>query len=346
VQLSILIATNRAGLLACSRLAQACSWAGPKVEVIIRDNSGNAEKGALLRHFKRDNCTVIVAEPCDSHTNIGEILKLAKGEFIFILADDDFCFDGAIAAIPAIIDQVAGDRSVIGITGAYVLESSQGSSVVDYKNIDADDAMTRVKGYLSYTGPNIMLYAPLRRELVQQVYGFHIGQPSLFSFHDQTICLLYLLHGKFARLKRLLYLYDVGPWEKTETAQQRDVGFYKAAGLDPAINKLHWFLCGFEGALIVRNAVPEIPMAQRQNIADLWFAAMFSRFKSQPRFTYDSAFAGAAEKLCAKLLSSTGQMQFHGMLVEICEFIALFSPDYAQRYLDFWLSVLNTRKAA
>jgi hypothetical protein len=348
VQLSILIATNRAGLLACSRLAQACSWASPGVEVIIRDNSGNAEKAALLPQFQRDNCTIIIAEPCDSHTNIGEILKLAKGEFIFILADDDYCFDGAIAAIPAIIDEIAGDRSVIGITGAYAVESSQTSALVDYKNIDSDDVMTRVKGYLNYTGPNIMLYAPLRRELVQRIYGFHIAQPGLFSFHDQTICLLYLLNGKFARLKRLLYLYDVGPWEKTETAQARDIGFYKAAGLDPAINKLHWFLCGFEGALIVRNAdnFPDIPMAQRQAIADLWFAAMFHRFQSQRRIAGESGCAADADALCAKLLTSTGQMSFQAMLAEICEFIARFSPDYAQRYLDFWLPLLNTRKAA
>ena len=35
-----------------------------------------------------------------------------------------------------------------------------------------------------------------------------------------------------------------------------------AAGLDPAINKLHWFLCGFEGAVLVRNSdmFPELPI--------------------------------------------------------------------------------------
>ena len=30
-------------------------------------------------------------------TNFSEILRLAKGEFVFLLADDDFCFDHAIA---------------------------------------------------------------------------------------------------------------------------------------------------------------------------------------------------------------------------------------------------------
>ena len=78
--------------------------------------------------------------------------------------------------------------------------------------------------------------------------------------------MLYLLNGKFVRLNRLLYLYDVGVWEAADTAQKRDVDFYEDAGLDPAINKLHWFLCGFEGAVLVRNSniFPDYPLAQRQ----------------------------------------------------------------------------------
>ena len=62
-------------------------------------------------------------------------------------------------------------------------------------------------------------------------FGFLKTQPFLFSFHDQINCLLYLLNGKFVRLNRFLYLYDMGPWEKTETAQERDVSFYNERGL-------------------------------------------------------------------------------------------------------------------
>ena len=77
MQLSILIATNRRGLLVCSRIAQACSWAGPNIEVLIRDNSGDAQKRALLPQFQRDNCNIILAEPCDALTNFNELLKRA-----------------------------------------------------------------------------------------------------------------------------------------------------------------------------------------------------------------------------------------------------------------------------
>jgi hypothetical protein len=348
LQLSILIGTNRPDLLACSRIAQACSWAGPNVEVIIRDNSGDAQKRALLPHFQRDNCNIIIAEPCDALTNLSEILKIAKGDFIFLLADDDFCFDHAVAALPALIERCGNDPSIAGITGTYVVETSKGSSIVGYQNVESDDVTMRVTGFLNYGGANILHYAPVRRELVQRIFGFMNTLPFLFSFHDQIICLLYLLNGKFVRLQRLLYLYDLGVWEVTESAQKRDFDFYTQAGLDSAINKLHWFLCAFEGAALIRNAdlFPDYPLAQRQPIADRWFSAMFHRFKSQARLTFGSSFVGEADSLRAKLQKSTGQMSFQEMLTELSSFMALSSKDQAQRYFDFWNAVINKPKPA
>jgi len=345
MQLSILLATNRTSLLACSRIAQVCSWAGPNIEVIVRDNSGDLRKRQLLPHFQRDHCNIIIAEPCDGPTNFSEILRLAKGEFVFPMADDDFCFDGAIASLPGVLGKYSKDSSVVGVTGAYAVEGSQGTSIASYQNAESDDVVARVDGYLSYSGPNVFVYAPMRREIVQRVFAFMNELPFYFSFHDQIFSLLYLLNGKFVKLQRLLYLYDVGPWGAAETAQKRDVDFYKEAGLDPAINKLHWFLCGFEGAVLARNSdiFPDYPIAQRQVIADRWFSGMFMRFKGHPRLTFESRFTGEADKLCAKLLTSTGQLSFQGMLAEICSLIALFSKDHAQRYHDFWSAVLNRR---
>ena len=347
MQLSILMGTNRADLLACSRIAQACSWAGSNIEVIIRDNSGDAKKRALLPHFRRENCNVIIAEPCDALTNISEILKLAKGDYLFVVADDDFCFDHAIAVIPGMIAQIGDDRSVVGITGAYAVELSQGSALVEYKNIDSDDAAMRVAGFLSYVGPNIMHYAPVRRDVFERIFGFMNTMPAFFSFHDQIISLLYLLNGKFVHLKRLLYLYEMGPWQEAESAHERDLSYYKSAGLDPAINLLHWFMCGFEGAVLIRNGgqFPDHSLALRQIIADRWFSTMFLRFKN-PRSAYGSVFKGEAEKLHAKLLTSTGQLSFEGMLAEICGLMALCSADLAQRYFDFWLAAVNKRVPA
>jgi hypothetical protein len=346
--LSILLPTYRHSLAAVSRVAQVCSWGGSEVEVIVRDNSGNAKKRELISQFKGEHCSIVFADPCEPGENTSETLKLAKGEFIFLVGDDDQGFDGAIHALPTVLKQCGKDPAVVGVTGFYAIEMTNSSAIHQYTGVDSDDAAARVAGYLSYSGPNLIFYSVLRREVVQRTVSFMNRMPVSLSFHDQILSLLYLLSGKLVRLPRLLYAYDYGVWQSPETAQSRDLDFYTAAGLDPAINKLHWFLCGFEGAVLIRNSAlfPDYPLAQRQEIADRWFSAMFGRFKGQDRFTRDSKFAGEAEKICAKLLASTGQMSFQGMLAEICGLIALSAREKARRYHDFWDAQINRRAAA
>ena len=345
MQLSIIIPTHRHDLLALSRIAQACSWASPNIEVIIRDNSGNAEKRAALEHFQCEHCTIVSVEECDQYENLTESMRLAKGEFVFVLADDDMCFDQAITAMPAILDRIAKDPSTVGIAGPYIVEGSAGSVVINYKSIDSADASARVAGYLAETGPNVLFYAALRRDAVNRVVALVENLPILCSFHDQIMSLLYLLNGKYYMMPRLFYLYDYGPWQTTESAQTRDTNLYMQAGLDPAINLLHWFLCGFEGAVLVlhSDAFPSLPPAQRQAIANLWFSTMFQRFKSNKRLTFGSPFAAEIEKSCGRLQAMAGSVTFGGMLKEISSAIAIVSEVKAKVYLDYWDGVLNRR---
>ncbi len=335
MQLSIIIPTHRHDLLALSRIAQACSWASPNIEVIIRDNSDNAEKRAALEHLRCEHCTIVSVEECDQYENLTESMRLAKGEFVFVLSDDDMCFDQAIAAMPAILDRIAKDPSTVGIAGPYIVEGSAGSVVINYKAIDSADVTARVAGYLAETGPNVLFYAALRRDAVKRVVALVENLPILCSFHDQIMSLLYLLNGKYHILPRLFYLYDYGPWQTTESAQTRDTNHYKRAGLDPAINLLHWFLCGFEGAVLAlhSDAFPPLPPAQRQAVANLWFSAMFQRFKNNKRLTFGSPFAEEVETACARLRAIAGTVTFEIMLAEICAVIGAFSKDKAQAYL-------------
>ncbi|MFN3657017.1 MAG: hypothetical protein ACK4UO_07160 [Pseudolabrys sp.] len=348
MQLSILLPTHRNDLMALSRIAQACSWAGPGIEVIVRDNSGSTEKREQIARFRRDNCTVISAEPCEPMEQFTELMRLAKGEFVFSIADDDLCFDRTIAALPGVIDQFGKDPNVAGITGTYAVETSKGTALAAYNNVDSDDVAARVAGYLSHGGANVLAYSPMRRTMVDRVFGFLRSMPTFLSYHDQIYCLLYLLNGKFVKLPRLVYAYDIGPWEDPVSAQKRDVDFYRSSGLDAAVSKLHWFLCGFEGAVLIRNAdlFPAYTPAQRQAMTDQWFSVMFMRFAKSPRFPFDSRFVPQAETLCEKLRASQGRLSFQDMLTDICGLMALSSQDKAQAYFSFWNDVLNRRKPA
>lgn len=346
MQLSILLPTHRHDLMILSRIAQACSWASASIEVIVRDNSGNAEKRAQIAQFQRDHCVIISVDPCDPLENVSELMRLAKGDFIFCIADDDIFFDRAITTLPAVIDHHSHDPAVVGFTGSYVIESSKGSSLANYQNIDSDDVAARIAAYLSYPGPNVLVYSAQRSAMVGSVFRFMRTLPFFLSYHDQITCLLYLLHGKFVKLPRLIYSYEIGPWEDSVSAQKRDLDFYRAAGLDPAINKLQWFMCGFEGAVLIRNAnmFPNHPIGVRQRIADLWFSVMFTRFKRDTRMTFDSIFAGEADKLCTKLQAAAGPLSFQDMLVDISDFFALLSSEQGRRYFEFWDAVLNKRQ--
>jgi hypothetical protein len=335
-------------MMALSHIVQACSWASPSIQVVVRDNSGNAEKREQIKRFQRDNCTIVSADPCQPLENFSELMRLAKGDFIFCIGDDDLCFDRAIAALPGIIDDVGKDPTVAGISGTYAIETSKGTALATYNNIDSDDVTARVAGYLSHGGANVLAYSPQRRATVERVFRFMGAIPFFLSYHDQITCLLYLLNGKFVKLPRLIYAYDVGPWESAKSAQEADGRFASAAGLDPAINKLHWFMCGFEGAVFIRNSdiFPDHSMAQRQKMADQWFSTMFMRFLNNPRLTFESGFAAQADAACERLRASQGRLSFVDMLTDICQLIALFSETKAQAYLSFWAEALKPRKPA
>lgn len=345
VQLSVLTPTNRHDLLTCGRIAQICSLAGPQIEVVVRDNSGDAQKRDLIARFQNEHCRVISADPCDPYTNMNELLRLAQGDFVFFVADDDLCFDRAIRELPALIDQVGQDPSVVGVTAAYAVETANGTSIDGYQGVESDDLKTRLVGYLHYSGPNVLFYSPIRRQVMQRTFALMRAVPLEFPFHDQVFSLLYLLSGKFARLRRLIYDYDMGEWGDKEGAHRMDVKFYSDRQIDPAMNKLQWFLAAFEGAALVSNTqiVPGHAAEQRQSAADVWFSAMFARFQRDNRHALGSRFGDDADRLVAKWRASSGHLTFNTMLVDISSFIALYSEDSARRYFEFWRAVLSQR---
>lgn len=130
MQLSIMLTTHRAGLSTIARVAHACSFAGPELEVVVRDNSGGAQKRDLLDRMRWDYCNIVLAEPCDGLTNHVEALRLTKGDFVFVAADDDFCLEHGIAALPPVLSEMGSDPAYCGVTGGFLLESKQGSSAI------------------------------------------------------------------------------------------------------------------------------------------------------------------------------------------------------------------------
>jgi len=344
IRLSIVIPTSSQGLTSTSRILQACSWAGPRVEVIVHDRSGSTARAELLHGMEHENCRFMIAAPGRAHDDWTEALSAARGDFVLLLADDGILFDRAMTVLPGVIESIAADTSIIGVAAPTLIETPQGAEAFAYPNIDAGDPLVRLSGYLSADRPNVLLFSPVRRATMTWSLDLVREKPLALPFDDRISSLLYLVAGKFARMARLMHVHDAS---KDDGARAADAAFYQQARLDPAINRLTWFLCGFEGATLIRHANLPVTYApqQRQAMADLWFSAMFNRFRTQPRETYGSPTAGEADKLCARWMEAAGRLSFADMLADTCQFMALSSQENALKYFAYWSAMLGLRQA-
>jgi len=344
IRLSIVVSSNDHDITSCSRILQACSFAGPRVEVLVQDRSGSAAKAEFLRNIKQDNFNLTTARPDDARNDWTEALTKAQGDFVLVVADDDVLFDRAMTMLPGVVESVAADSSIIGVAAPSLIETAQGAEAFAYPNIDADDPLVRLSGYLSVDRSNVLLFSPVRRTTIVWALDILRERPLAFPFDDQLSSMLYLVAGKFARMTRLMHVHDTG---RTDATRSAEAAFYERSHIDPAINKLHWFLCGFEGATLIRHAdLPSLySPQQRQAMADMWFSAMFARFKSQPREAFGSPLTDEADKTCAHLRDAAGRLSFADMLADICQFIALSSQDNALKYFAFWSAMLGLRQA-
>ena len=346
ISLSVVIATLRDDLFALARVLQACSWAGPRVQIVVRDACGSAVRAELLHGIAQENCRLIVAPPCDARTNRREALREARGDFVCLLDDDALCFDRAIAMLPGVIEGVLADPAIVGVAAPALIETAQGAQAFAYPNIDADDPLVRLSGFLSAPGPNLLASAPVRRTTLLRALEAIDERPFAFAFDDRLVSLLCLLGGRFARTTRLMRVEDAGA-QADGNRPPADTEFYRAARLDPATDRLYWYLCGFEGASLIRTTAldPDYSPEQRQALADLWLSAMFARFRDEPRGSHGSPLGGEADALCGRWREAGPRLPFDDMLADICRFLALSSQDNARRYAAFWSARPDSREA-
>ena len=340
IRLSIIIPSRGNDLASCSRIVQACSFAGPRVEVMVRDRSGNAAKAEFLRGIEQENCRFTTISSDDAGGDWTEALTEARGDFVMVMTDDDVVFDRAMIMLPGVVESVASDASVIGIAAPSLIETPLGAQAFAYPNIDADDPLVRLSGYLSADRSDVLVFSPVRRATIVWALDLLRERPLSFPFDDQLSSMLYLVAGKFARMTRLMHVHDTG---RADAIRSAEAAFYERSHLDPAINKLNWFLCGFEGATLIRHAgLPSgYSPQQRQAMANLWFSAMFARHKAQPREAYGSRLPDEAETLCARWKDAPDRLSFADMLPDICQFMALSSQETALKYFAYWSAMLG-----
>ena len=339
MELSVVMPSNRTGLSAYARILDACACADENIEVVVRDNSGSQEKSEFLSRIVRENCNIVVADPCNAIENSQAALSLAQGDFAIFAGDDDVLAQASLRLVADLTAQFRTDLSVAGITGEYIVKGSAKTRLFHYPPLDSASASQRVANYLEGLAPNLIVYSAIRSQLVTRITSFCRTLPFCFSFLDQLVAMMYLASGKFVSIDRLLYQYDTSNWDTCERAIQSDLRYYYDCGLDGSVLRLHWLICGLEGAKIVLGKYPGIDLSpdERQAVALRWFSTNYQRFvlggmcRSDP----SSRFDRHAIALCQKW-KQISAISLDQLLMDLVGLFALSNLEGACKYFDFW----------
>ena len=165
--------------------------------------------------------------------------------------------------------------------------------------------------------------------------------PYKFSFHDILMVLLYMSMGRFLLIEGLFYFYDLGGWETHEGTLAKDRTTYVNAGLPIELDRLHWLICGMEGALMLNSRfLVGKGSFDRGRLSDLWFSAMFNRFKHWNReFGWEQTPTNAATKRLKDKWVSHPEINLHELLFDLCDVLEIIDKAGAQRYFDYWSQI-------
>jgi hypothetical protein len=342
MKLSIVVPSNRATLSAYSKLLNYCSMASDDVEVIIRDNSGSAEKQDFfqrVQHLYHPNCKIITVPPCAAWENGRKVIETAHGDFFFGGCDDDLINGFALPSICEAIDSHKDDPTVIGITGKFLVERSSQSAIIVFPDTDKSLASERANAYLRSCLPSVLQFSATARKPYFDLLEYIKSLPIQASYFDQIYNVLLLMMGRLIPVPNVIYQYDMVNWSDANNSLREDAKYYTYSGIDTSAVRVHWLIGAFEGAKSIAGkfgGISHVPQAERQAVANLWFASRFQSFcHTPPRFLPDSKFNAEAETLAQKWQTAKSA-NINELLDDLTTFFALSSPEIGQRYYDFW----------
>ena len=341
MKISIILPTHRTGYNAIARVLEAASLDPDKFEVIVRDNSDDEAKQRLLEQVRAPVLKVFHVPDLGAVENATEALALATGDFAFFLADDDWVSSKALLQLHDAASSNAADETIILLTGTYLVEVSAASGFVRYQGIESDDALERLQGYLGARGPNVLYYSVVKRSLLTFCLNFVSSLPYKFSFHDQLMVLLYVAAGRALQVQRVFYHYDQSEWETKEGTLAKDRAWYASAGLPIELDRLHWLICGLEGALTLNSArVLNLAARDRERLGGLWFASMFQRFNRWDReLGWTDTPTNEAARRFKQKWGMDREVNLHELLFDLCDVLETADKPGAQKYFEFWSSV-------
>jgi glycosyltransferase involved in cell wall biosynthesis len=337
MKISLILPTNRSTYSAIARVLELASVSPEKFEVIIRDNSEDARKREFLALVDSSAVRLYSVPNRGPFENFAEAFRLATGEFILFVGDDDWVSTTGLDLLHTRALSAVAETEVAIVTGDYLVESTSHTWIVRYQGLDSASPEARLTGYLTTQAPNLLYYSAIRRALVQRSFAFSESLPYKLSFHDQLVSLFYLIAGRTMSIERVVYFYNLGIWETAEGTLEKDRACYREAGLPIEVDRLHWLICGMEGAFLLKSDLMSQYRYDRVRLLDIWFSMYFSRFKLLGRESgYADTPANVATKRVRDKWLEASEANLSELLLDICDVFELVDKPGAERYFHYW----------
>lgn len=342
MKISIVVPSNRTDGAAIGRILEWATFDSARFELVVRDNSGDAQKRAVLENMNSNGALISFVETCDASTNFQESMSLATGDYVMWCGDDDRLFpDGLIRLHDALSKNHEPLKEDLVAIGNYFIEDHRRSSIFSYPNFSNENKNKQLLNYIQLGQPNFLFYSILSRSMVSESIRFTKSLPCFFSFTDQIIVLLHLIRARLIQIDQVFFGYNMNEWSTYEKAIQKDRNFYVNAGFDGDIDVLHHLLRGLEGFMLLNSRYAT--QASNEKLiepAKLWLSQSIRYFL-------------ADENRCSAIESKTFQhvnqikrnlanskiINPRNLFNEVVEVMAISNHQLASKYHEFWLKL-------
>jgi hypothetical protein len=337
-KISILIPSNRDNFHTIGALLQLAVFDENKYEIIVRDNSESNIKFDILKKISHSNINIVFSKHCEGEENFYELFRLASGEFVLFLGDDDRLFWDGLNSIYDEISKVASSEKRI-YSGAYLITGGNRDFIYNYTDLDSQDTNLRIINFTK-SKSNYIFYSVIEKGLYTEMFSFLKSMPCLFLYSDQILTLFLLCRSNVFVSDRILINYDYSEWNTTEKAISKDRSYYLKNGLDPEIDQLHILLQAIEGYLFLKSKLNyNCGLNNLDTSANFWFNSKYNSFLKNTR---SISTVNDTHKACNKLklkLSNLKSIDVNELLNHICEVMSISNIKVSEKYFNFWSKI-------
>ncbi len=269
--------SNRSLPHASAAILSAVDFArGNGVELVISDNSGDAEKAAWLASLG-DDIVVLADGPQDAGENMLSAFEAARGTFVLPMGDDDL-IRGTLSAVDLSPEAgLSGVRPLCHVLGADGTVRRE----VDWTET-GDDGAGRMLAHARRGEPDNATYysAWARRHFLPLCRLFVRHHPLGMGSSDWAMVSALIGRGRLGVDRSMVYSYRLGGWQAAGDIAAGRAAMVEKAGLPPQATRwmslfhhldCHCYLEGFG------EDMPETERLSCQRMAAMIFLRAFLR---------------------------------------------------------------------